>query len=165
MDKYLVAKNQHFKRFGILDVKSVIETIKFIHDLPQTNKPLLQIEVFGQLTSVASNTKLLTFVKHGTKCVSCGIEGVFFAVELNLNEPEKPCLLNLYAIDELGNEVLMNMDHRLPRARGGADCVDNMQTMCQPCNLLKGCKKIFIDGGVSKKSLKLEHKRLQRLKN
>ena len=42
--------------------------------------------------------------------------------------------LNLYGIDENGNEVLFTKDHILPKSKGGNDYITNYQTMCERCN-------------------------------
>jgi len=77
------------------------------------------------------------FKAMGTTCVSCGIEGQYFIKE---KDPDDPFFtLNLYAIDEQGNEVMMTKDHIIPRALGGSDDPENLQVMCQRCNLKKGC--------------------------
>lgn len=149
MDDFLVAKHRNFRRLGILSVDGVLDVMKEIDSLPHSSKRSVEMEAFSQLITV-HNVKLRTFLIHGTKCRCCGIEGAFFAVEINEAEPVKSVLMNLYAINEDGEEVLMNADHRLPKYHGGANSVDNMQTMCQPCNLAKGHKLIFTDGGVKK---------------
>jgi hypothetical protein len=35
----------------------------------------------------------------------------------------------------------MTKDHKQPKSKGGADHIDNMQTLCCTCNELKGNKK------------------------
>jgi 5-methylcytosine-specific restriction endonuclease McrA len=32
----------------------------------------------------------------------------------------------------------LTVDHRLPRSRGGTNALENLQTMCSPCNNAKG---------------------------
>jgi len=73
-----------------------------------------------------------TFYKNGTGCVECGIEGEFFAKERHTAQ-ETPHL-NLYAIDENGEEVLMTKDHIIPESKGGANVIENYQPMCAECN-------------------------------
>jgi 5-methylcytosine-specific restriction endonuclease McrA len=34
--------------------------------------------------------------------------------------------------------VKLHVDHIVPRSKGGKDTLDNLQTLCQPCNLGKG---------------------------
>lgn len=77
-----------------------------------------------------------TFFTKGTKCACCGLEGKYFAKEKckDVNRYH----LNLYGVDENGNEVLMTKDHILPKSKGGRNHLDNYQTMCIRCNMLKG---------------------------
>lgn len=77
-----------------------------------------------------------TFFTSGYKCVHCGIEGKYFALERHENN--KKYHLNLYGLDAEGNEVLMTKDHIIPHAKGGSDDYTNMQTMCAICNFKKG---------------------------
>ena len=81
------------------------------------------------------SVRLRTF-KRSTICVRCGLEGTHFWVEGNhgMNNFH----LNLYAINKHGHEILMTRDHILPKSMGGADTLDNMQTMCTKCNAKKG---------------------------
>ena len=80
--------------------------------------------------------RYFTFKKDNCTCVHCGMKGVFFAKEKHLND--KRYHLNLYGIDENGNEVLMTKDHRYPKAKGGSNDISNLDTMCAPCNHAKG---------------------------
>jgi len=82
-----------------------------------------------------NSIRLQCFKNSGIECASCKIQGEYFA--LDGMEGEKPHL-NLYAIDGEGEEVLMTKDHIHPRSKGGRNHIDNMQTMCQPCNVQKG---------------------------
>lgn len=85
-----------------------------------------------------------TFNKNLT-CVGCGIKGKFLALERCLsdkggnegNKEGQGFHLNLYALDEMGREVLMTKDHIIPKSKGGPDVLENMQTMCTYCNFHK----------------------------
>ena len=48
--------------------------------------------------------------------------------------------LNLYAVDDNGDEILMTKDHIMPRSKCGIDDISNYQTMCKLCNEAKGNK-------------------------
>lgn len=50
---------------------------------------------------------------------------------------EKPHF-NLYHVGKHGGLVLMNKDHIIPKSKNGPDHIDNLQTMCAPCNTRKG---------------------------
>jgi hypothetical protein len=96
-----------------------------------------RIELDGEFVAVTS-IRLQTFAFKGTCCVSCGIQGIHFRkdrVHLSDHRPH----LNLYAAGLPSLiEVLMTKDHIIPRARGGAASLSNMQTMCFRCNERKG---------------------------
>ena len=82
--------------------------------------------------------RYFTFKKDNCTCVHCGLKGSFFAKEKHVNDNRYH--LNLYAIDEAGNEIRMTKDHRIPRSKGGSNDISNLDTMCAPCNEEKGCK-------------------------
>ena len=86
----------------------------------------------------STSLRYQVFFTKGIRCVCCGIEGKFFAKEKGHGSSQDRYHLNLYAVDENGNEVLMTKDHIVPRAFGGKDTLDNLQPMCQYCNSKKG---------------------------
>lgn len=97
------------------------------------------IELFG--VQVKTTSQRYAVFKKSTTCCVCGIEGKFLAVEKNVPEyMSKNYHLNLYAVDEDGNEVLMTKDHIHPKAKGGKNILSNYQTMCQICNIEKADK-------------------------
>lgn len=75
---------------------------------------------------------------NSLKCCTCGIEGKYFAKERSLPTDSDKFHLNLYAVDEDGNEILMTKDHIIPKSKGGSNNLNNMQTMCIICNNKKG---------------------------
>jgi 5-methylcytosine-specific restriction endonuclease McrA len=88
-----------------------------------------------------SSQRLQCFAKeNGLKCVKCGLEGKVFYKERGTSK-ETTYHLNLYAINELGEEVLMTKDHIIPKKNGGMDVMENYQTMCTNCNVQKGSNK------------------------
>ena len=68
----------------------------------------------GEHEVKTSTTRLLTYTK-GIKCVKCGIEASFFAVEDNGSKPH----LNLYGYRN-DNEMLMTSDHIVPKSKAVA---------------------------------------------
>ena len=86
---------------------------------------------------VKMNSQRYELFKHkGVKCVDCGIEGKYFAKEKH--QASKSYHFNLYAINKRGKEVLMTKDHIIRKRDGGADSLENYQTMCTKCNQKKG---------------------------
>lgn len=76
------------------------------------------------------------FKEKGVKCITCDIEGKYFAKERDINA--KSYHFNLYAINGEGKEVLMTKDHIIRKREGGIDHISNYQTMCVICNNRKG---------------------------
>lgn len=91
----------------------------------------------GKQFKTQSQRMQLFFIK-GTVCATCGIEGTFFSLETH--SEKVPPHLNLYAIDENGNDILMTKDHIHPKSKGGLNEISNYQTMCSPCNFKKSDK-------------------------
>lgn len=81
-----------------------------------------------------SSTRLRCF-QRSQVCVGCGIVGTYFVKEKSSGVTYH---LNFYASRSDGSEVLMTRDHIVPRCRGGTSSLDNLQTMCAPCNNTKG---------------------------
>ena len=74
---------------------------------------------------------------QGIVCNDCGLKGTHFYLEKSLGgQPSKTGRyhLNLYGIDEEGDEVLFTKDHIIPKSKGGPNSLKNYQTLCYPCN-------------------------------
>lgn len=80
------------------------------------------------------SSRITNFRLHGTKCVSCGLEGTHFIVEKHRNDVSPH--LNLYHISA-NRYALMTRDHIRPSSKGGMNCVHNLQPMCESCNRRK----------------------------
>lgn len=104
----------------------------------------VRVEVQGHQVGVTS-LRLKTFARDyqagngWLKCVTCGLHASFFAIEVdayNVQALDKPHL-NLYGVNEAGEEVLFTHDHTLARGLKGRDHISNTTTMCSPCNAEK----------------------------
>lgn len=69
------------------------------------------------------------------KCVRCGLRGKYFVMERFSKKSR--WFFNLYGVRN-GKEVLMNVDHIIPKSKGGGDGLNNSQVMCSICNNAKG---------------------------
>lgn len=98
------------------------------------NNNKVRMDLDGDSVKIKSY-RLATFARS-TTCVCCGIEGIYFVKKKNAGD--KNFHLELYAIDDNWNEVLMTKDHIKPRSKGGVDKLCNLQTMCVTCNVKKG---------------------------
>lgn len=96
-----------------------------------------------QEISVKTCSLRLQVFKRSLTCSACGIVGVSFKLQRQVNKDERPHL-NLYACRHKSNReiefILMTQDHTFPSSKGGKNSLDNLTTMCMDCNLKKGNK-------------------------
>ena len=127
--KGLIRKSIH----SIDEVREVIDTPELRNFSCRTRKK--RVNFCGDEIKLHS-LRYLVFFEKGMTCVSCGIQGRFFAKERS--PTDKRYHLNLYAVNDKGEEVLMTKDHIIPVSLGGRNTLDNLQCMCAPCNKAKG---------------------------
>lgn len=113
----------------ISEVENAIKDVMFCK-----NKRDSYVNIRGDIIK-GNSQRFQTFFTKGLKCSCCGIEGKYFAKEKDPNAARYH--LNLYAVNEVGEEVLMTKDHIIPWSKGGKDDVSNYQTMCEKCNKIK----------------------------
>ena len=116
-----------------LTIEEVYNAVKDVLFEPEDKKAMVVIN--GDKIK-GNSQRFQTFFTKGLKCACCGIEGKYFGKKKDFNAARYH--LNLYALDESGNEVLMTKDHIVPRSKGGASELYNYQTMCVKCNIAKG---------------------------
>lgn len=116
-----------------LTIEEVYNAVKDVLFEPEDKKAMVVIN--GDKIK-GNSQRFQTFFTKDLKCACCGIEGKYFGKEKDFNAARYH--LNLYALDESGNEVLMTKDHIVPRSKGGASELYNYQTMCVKCNIAKG---------------------------
>jgi 5-methylcytosine-specific restriction endonuclease McrA len=100
-------------------------------DTAKTNKAVLP----DGHTFKKNSARMILFKTKGTHCITCGIEGTTFVLETQ--SKEIPPHLNLYAINNDGEKILMTKDHHQPKSKGGPNTLNNYNTMCAPCNTNK----------------------------
>jgi len=122
-------------RKGIVSIPEVLDHVIF-KDIPH-QEPAACREYMGEQVKMTSH-RYRCFKIKGLKCVTCGIEGKYFALERHTSS--RRFHFNLYALDKDGKEVLMTKDHIVPQSKGGPNWLGNYQTMCHPCNRKKGDK-------------------------
>lgn len=110
--------------------------VEYVHARVSMKRP---VEIY---TGIFTNRKKFLIFKQNSSCVECGIQGAFYAIEKD--NMDANCV-NLYAIDDHGDEVLMTLDHIIPAIKGGSSDPSNLRTMCKLCNELRGCDEPWIN--------------------
>lgn len=131
-----------FIRCGIYNLAEVLPYIQV--DLGKNSKDRLAdpkaYKYYGDKKVWMARKRYKVFVES-TVCCTCGMEGEFFALEQQKEKKEKDIwFLHLYGRTKDGKEILFTQDHAVPKSKGGSNGLDNLQTMCSPCNNLKGNK-------------------------
>lgn len=106
--------------------------------------PKYKSEIFDGAEVNIGILNLKVFHAKGVGCTGpCGCNGQFFRIERSGTKGSSiynDWHLNLYTIDQRGQEVMMTKDHIRPKSKGGSDEVENLQPMCEICNRKKGSK-------------------------
>ena len=114
----------------------IVSPAEVLNFLPIDGHP--RTKQFGDYTVDMSNRRYRVF-KQSTRCVYCGIEGQYMALDHTKNQPTAGYHFNLYGL----NGVLMTIDHILAKAHGGTNSFDNLIPACYPCNKMKGSSITF----------------------
>jgi len=122
-----------YERLGTLYID---EVMPHIGKLKYPNHTRIEHEFCGEMIYVDS-LRYLTYKVHGTVCEKCGLKGLYFAIERHSIRDSDRYHLNLYGKNEDGKEVMMTMDHVIPKSKGGLDHTSNTVPMCEPCNFEK----------------------------
>lgn len=122
-----------YDRHSTLPIKVVLDLI------PTKENKLPKFQKLNNIRIKMTSQRYELFLLKSCDCVSCNAKGVHFALERTLGS-QGGYHLNLYAKNDLNEEVLMTKDHILPKSKGGRDSLDNYQPMCIICNGLKGNK-------------------------
>lgn len=80
--------------------------------------------------------RMRCFAFKGVTCVQCKEKhGDTIMVD---RWPDGGLHVDLFHTFPDGGRTLMNIDHIIPKSKGGPNHLDNYQPMCQPCNSRKG---------------------------
>lgn len=113
-----------------------IEEIRNIIDADPAADHFLEPELLGERKIKTRRAKV--FLEKGFDCVEtgCDVKGLYFAIDLDTGGGLH---LDLYGVDE-GEDMILTIDHIHPKSKGGKNRIENYQTMCLVCNMVKSNK-------------------------
>ena len=129
-----MARLERIKTFSIEEVEAMVKEDVLNNSCKKDDKNLEHNIVVEEHNVYTTSLRYKTFIEKGYSCACCGRTGVYYALEKSKGSNKNRAHFNLYSSDD----VLMTKDHILPKSKGGADCIENMQTMCTICNRAKG---------------------------
>ncbi len=132
----LLAKG--YERLALLSLQTVFDNLGKSLSINGKDVPPIKL----------NSKRYYCYARKGVTCVRCGIKGQYFAVE---RQGMSGYHLNLYHLTKGDNEIMITIDHILPRSRGGGNEPSNLQAMCIECNHEKG--------NLTEEELKLPHTR------
>jgi hypothetical protein len=137
----MATKKPHYIRLKTLTLEEAFGLMK--EAVRTQNKTTILDDVRVSVNPLDS-LRLGTFLYRGIKCShpGCLLRGAFFAVERpNSKSQINQFHLNLWAVNEFGQEILMTCDHIISRGLGGMNIIGNTQTMCSPHNSAKSVEE------------------------
>ena len=101
--------------------KTVIEFIEnaILKSLPKEVLTQEELKEINRRRNIKDTTRYSVLERAGFKCQCCGIK------------PLK------------NNDVILHIDHIIPYSLGGSDNIDNLQVLCNKCNISKRNKFII----------------------
>ena len=108
------------------DNETVIEFIEnaILKSLPKEVLTQEELKEINRRRNIKDTTRYSVLERAGFKCQCCGIK------------PLK------------NNDVILHIDHIIPYSLGGSDNIDNLQVLCDKCNISKR-NKFIIDHNVN----------------
>lgn len=125
-EKQKYRENHGVERLENFDMKDIISDIRQALKNGEKSKNYL-----GHNVNLVSK-RLMMFAQKGTVCTCCGLKATHFGLDLPAKQQVPH--FNLYGITDKGKEILFTKDHHVPKSKGGSDHLDNLNTMCGPCN-------------------------------
>lgn len=125
--KLLSLKNGHSKNINenMYNLKKM-KTLKTIR-LSLDKLPIKELDYYGKI----QHRRLKIFHIQGTKCVACNRIGTKLLIN---KSPYGTVHADIFTDDD----VMMTIDHIIPKSKGGTWDIDNLQIMCTECNVKKG---------------------------
>lgn len=145
----LTIEHAFYTKLFKIDVEEFLDVIKSVwNNYDNENETEKSRIVLNEHFDCNSNetinghsTRYLTFIKKGTTCSQCGLQGIYFWIEkANFRGGQDQFHANLYGVDPEGFEVQLTKDHIFPKSLGGKSNIKNYQTLCEKCNKEKSNK-------------------------
>ena len=113
----LLSKVEKYKN----DNETIIEFIEsaILKSLPKEISTQEKLKKINRRRSINDTTRYAVLERAGFKCQCCGMK------------PLK------------NNDVILHIDHIIPYSLGGSDSIDNLQVLCDKCNISKRNKFII----------------------
>lgn len=129
--------SSNITRFEIFSIEEVFNLVEKYVNWHKSYKMYI---ILHHMKVNLTSDRYSTFMRSGTVCKECGLEGKYFALEISDRDMSNrgTAHFNLYGINYLGQEILMTKDHIVPRCEGGKNNIRNYQTLCTLCNSKKG---------------------------
>lgn len=128
--RVVIVKKNNTTRIKTYTIDEIFHTLN-----RNKNTQYISDWVDGELIKISVKHAKL-FMSTGLVCKKCGTRGFIFALEHS--KINKDYHLGLYGYDEVGDEVLLTIDHIFPKSKGGKNILKNYQTLCKDCNVEKG---------------------------
>jgi Fe-S cluster assembly iron-binding protein IscA len=127
---------RHMIRKGIVS----LDILPKLKDAPTKRKDNEYITLKGVQVKITSQRYLV--FQDSLICYKCGLIGQYFAIEKadDKTNTNNTYHLNLYGVNEFGEEILITKDHLIPKSKGGKNHISNYKTCCEVCNFEKGDK-------------------------
>ena len=113
----LLSKVEKYKN----ENETIIEFIEsaILKSLPKEALSYQEVKLLNRRRKINDNTRYAVLERAGFKCQCCGMK------------PLK------------NNDVILHIDHIIPYSLGGSDSIDNLQVLCDKCNISKRNKFII----------------------
>jgi hypothetical protein len=133
-EEYLSKKNKEINQLKKENRNIELENVELISEIESLKESYISLKKFHEKiknkTPVPNGIRNFVLERDNYTCLACG-----------------------------SNENL-TVDHILPRSRGGTNKIENLQILCQPCNITKGAntrdyRNVTIGHILKKKGVKL----------